>query len=66
MAPLSEMNDRIYVIYGDQPKEMVHTALDHLNLADHIDKNMVIGMKPNLVVEEMAGEKIGIIENPEE
>ncbi len=44
------MNDRIHVIYGDQPKEMVHIALDHLNLADRIDPSMVIGLKPNLVV----------------
>ena len=46
-----KFKDLVHVIYGDRPKEMVLTALNHLNPAEHMDKHMIVGLKPNLVVE---------------
>ena len=50
MTNFSETKNLIHVVYGDQPREMVYSLLDHLNLAGRIDPHMVIGLKPNLVV----------------
>jgi len=41
---------KIYVIYGNRPKEMALEALGRLNLQDALGPGMTVGLKPNLVV----------------
>ena len=44
-------NDLLYIIYGDNPKDMVIRALEQTNILKDIpNKNSLIGIKPNLVV----------------
>jgi len=43
-------NNRIHVIYGDNPEQMVTKLLEAIKPEDEIDKNALIGIKPNLVV----------------
>ncbi len=40
----------IRVIYGDDPKAMITELLNTIRPEDEIDKNQLIGIKPNLVV----------------
>ena len=40
----------IRVIYGDNPKQMVKKLLEVIKPEEEIDKNALIGIKPNLVV----------------
>ncbi|HHV72499.1 MAG TPA: DUF362 domain-containing protein [Clostridia bacterium] len=40
----------IRVIYGDNPKQMVKDLLEVIKPEEEIDKNSLIGIKPNLVV----------------
>jgi len=42
--------DRIYVKYGDRPKEMIFDVLSEIKVEDYIDKDAFIGIKPNLVI----------------
>jgi len=42
--------DRIYIKYGNKPKEMIFDLLSNIKIEDHIDRNALIGIKPNLVV----------------
>lgn len=42
--------DKIYVMYGNKPKEMILEALSKLKIEDYIKKDALIGIKPNLVV----------------
>ncbi|NLZ54968.1 MAG: DUF362 domain-containing protein [Thermoanaerobacteraceae bacterium] len=42
--------DKIYVRYGNEAKEMIYDVLSNLKIEDCIDKNALIGIKPNLVV----------------
>ena len=42
--------EKVYVIYGNEPKKMIHDLLSHLRIENNIDKNARIGLKPNLVV----------------
>lgn len=46
---------KIQIIYGRNPKEMVKILLDDAEIADEIDDNMQIALKPNLVVAKKAG-----------
>lgn len=44
-------SDSLYVMYGNNDKEMVLEVLNTINLAnDILDKNSLIGIKPNLVL----------------
>lgn len=43
-------NNQIGVIYGSNPVYMVKELMNNYDIADEIDKNSVIGLKPNLVV----------------
>jgi uncharacterized protein (DUF362 family) len=40
----------IHIIYGDNPKQMIKELLEVIKLEEEIDKNALIGIKPNLVV----------------
>lgn len=42
--------DKIYVRYGNKPKEMIFDVLSSLKIENHIKKDALIGIKPNLVV----------------
>ncbi len=42
--------DEIIVIYGDRPRDMVKTLLDQARPEQGLDKQALIGIKPNLVV----------------
>lgn len=42
--------NQIRVIYGDDPESMVKEILNHIKPEEEIDKNALIGIKPNLVV----------------
>ncbi len=44
------MNNDIYVIYGNKPKEMIEEVLKKFKIEEEIDYNDLIGIKPNLVV----------------
>ncbi|HHY81458.1 MAG TPA: DUF362 domain-containing protein [Clostridiales bacterium] len=45
----------IRIIYGDNPKQMVIELLDTIKPEEEIDKNALIGIKPNLVVAKPSG-----------
>ena len=40
----------IRIIYGDNPKQIVKELLEVIKPEEEIDKNSLIGIKPNLVV----------------
>lgn len=40
----------IRIIYGDKPKQMVKELLEVIKPEEEIDKDALIGIKPNLVV----------------
>ena len=40
----------IRIIYGDNPRQMVKELLELIRPEEEIDKNALIGIKPNLVV----------------
>jgi len=42
--------NQIHVIYGDNPEQMVKKLLEAIKPEEEIDKNALIGIKPNLVV----------------
>jgi len=42
--------NEIRIIYGDSPRQMVKELLEVIKPEDEIDKNSLIGIKPNLVV----------------
>jgi uncharacterized protein (DUF362 family) len=42
--------NQIRVIYGDNPESMVKEILNYIKPEEEIDKNALIGIKPNLVV----------------
>lgn len=44
------VKDKIYVRYGNKPKEMIQDVLSKIKVEDYIDKDALIGLKPNLVV----------------
>ena len=44
------MNNKIYVSYGDNPQEMIFDLLSSIKIEDFINKDALIGIKPNLVV----------------
>ncbi|MDD4760566.1 MAG: DUF362 domain-containing protein [Bacteroidaceae bacterium] len=45
------MKDKIYIKYGNNPKEMIKKVLSSLKIQDNIKKSdALIGIKPNLVV----------------
>ncbi|QZY54957.1 DUF362 domain-containing protein [Crassaminicella profunda] len=44
----------IHIIYGDNPKEMVKNLLKDANIVEEINRNALIGLKPNLVVAKKA------------
>jgi len=48
------MSKSIYVIYGKNIKKMAHNLLENIKLSNYIDKNMTIGLKPNLVISQPA------------
>jgi uncharacterized protein (DUF362 family) len=41
---------KVYVVYGDRPKEMVLETLNRLKIAGTLSPEMTVGLKPNLVV----------------
>lgn len=41
---------KLYVIYGDNPDEMINKLFSKVKIEERIDKNARIGIKPNLVV----------------
>ncbi|MDK2854976.1 MAG: hypothetical protein PWQ41_56 [Bacillota bacterium] len=43
--------NKLIVVYGTKPQEMVRPALDRLKVKDSLSPNARIGIKPNLVVE---------------
>ncbi len=43
------MDNRITVIYGNEPKEMTLSLLNEVKIAEKLPKNTKIGIKPNLV-----------------
>lgn len=43
-------NNEIFVIYGNTPKTMVKELLAHIKPENEINKDSLIGLKPNLVV----------------
>ncbi|MDR3564848.1 MAG: DUF362 domain-containing protein [Negativicutes bacterium] len=43
-------NNEIHVIYGSDPRKMVYEILDKAQLAQELNSEMHIGLKPNLVV----------------
>jgi len=47
--------NEIYVIYGDNPKQMVKELLEVIKPEEETDKNTLIGIKPNLVVAKPSG-----------
>lgn len=55
--------NEIHVIYGNKPFDMVKTLLEKISLKDDISKDMLIGVKPNLVVSRPASE--GATTHPE-
>lgn len=44
------ISNNIYAIYGDNPKSMVKEVLSKIKIEEEIDKDALIGIKPNLVV----------------
>ena len=44
------MNNKIYVSYGDNPQEMIFDLLSSIKIENFINKDALIGIKPNLVV----------------
>ncbi|MDR9756319.1 MAG: hypothetical protein RJR35_06175 [Thermoanaerobacterales bacterium] len=44
------LKDKIFVIYGDNPREMISDLLATIKIEDFINKDALIGIKPNLVV----------------
>jgi uncharacterized protein (DUF362 family) len=52
MKELIYMNGKnwIRIIYGDNPRQMVKEMLEAIKPEEEIDKNTLIGIKPNLVV----------------
>ena len=40
----------IHIIYGDEPKVMIKELLNEIKPEEEIDKSLLIGIKPNLVV----------------
>lgn len=44
------LKDKIYVSYGNKPKEMIKEILSKLQIEKDIKKDALIGIKPNLVV----------------
>ena len=44
------LKNKIFVIYGDNPREMASHLLSTIKIEDFIDKDALIGIKPNLVV----------------
>ena len=56
--------DSLFVMYGNEPRNMVQKILDHMNIIDDIpDKDSLIGIKPNLVVAKPA--ELGATTSPE-
>lgn len=43
-------NNEIHVIYGSKPLKMVREVLENIRLEDELKPDMLIGLKPNLVV----------------
>jgi uncharacterized protein (DUF362 family) len=43
------MNDKLYLIHGENPKEMTFALLDYIKPFSQLKKDAVIGIKPNLV-----------------
>ena len=41
---------KLYVIYGDNPDEMINKLFSKVKIEERINKNARIGIKPNLVV----------------
>ncbi len=41
--------NEIHIIYGDNPEQMVKKVLETLHIENEIGKDMVIGIKPNLI-----------------
>jgi uncharacterized protein (DUF362 family) len=44
------LKDKIYVSYGDDPKVMIKEVLSSLKIESYIERDALIGIKPNLVV----------------
>jgi uncharacterized protein (DUF362 family) len=44
------LKNKIHVSYGDNPKEMIFDALSSIKIENFINKDALIGIKPNLVV----------------
>lgn len=44
------LKDKIYVIYGNKPEEMIFDALSKLKIENYIKRDALIGIKPNMVV----------------
>ena len=44
------LKDKIFVIYGDNPRETISDLLATIKIEDFINKDALIGIKPNLVV----------------
>ncbi len=42
--------DKIYVSYGNNPREMINDVLSSLKIENYIKPDALIGIKPNLVV----------------
>lgn len=42
--------NELHIIYGKKPLEMIQILMDKIKLADQLDPNMHIALKPNLVV----------------
>jgi hypothetical protein len=42
--------NKIYVIYGNTPKTMIHNLLNEIKPEKEIPQQAYIGIKPNLVV----------------
>ena len=47
---MNRSRQMLYVIYGDNPYEMINQVLSEIKIEDLIDRNARIGIKPNLVV----------------
>lgn len=44
------LKNKIYVSYGDNPQKMIFDVLSSIKIEDFINKDALIGIKPNLVV----------------
>jgi uncharacterized protein (DUF362 family) len=49
-------NQEIHVIYGNDPQQMTYDILTKLRIAEELNPDMRIGLKPNLVVAKKASE----------